>query len=70
VLPRLGTDLFIDSLTFHFLADNTQILRVWIQQPEWSQSTRHAKTHEELIPLSVWTHLRARDELIFIHTIQ
>jgi hypothetical protein len=28
VLPRLGTDLFIDSLTFHFLADNTQILRV------------------------------------------
>jgi hypothetical protein len=28
VLPRLETDLFIDSLTFHFLADNTQILTV------------------------------------------
>ena len=28
VLPRLGTDLFMDSLTFHFLADNTQILTV------------------------------------------
>jgi hypothetical protein len=25
VLPRLGTHLFIDSLTFHFLADNTHI---------------------------------------------
>jgi hypothetical protein len=28
VLPRLGIDLFIDSLTFHLIAENTHILTV------------------------------------------